>query len=697
MPQRRPVGRILSLLAVALLAAGAGVAVRATGVLRWLGRDTVDARFSIRGGQRPPHDVVIVGVDNDSLGDLPRYPFSRELHARVLENLHAAGARLIVYDVAFDRPTTTAADDALFEAARRSSPVIFATSLISPSGATQVLGGDANLASIGDRAAAANLLPDADGTLRHLLGQVNGLSSLALAAGEQLGVVRRRRQPIPRGAWIDYPGPPGTIKQISFARVLRNSFDRSAVRGKVVVVGATASLLQDLHDTPAGSPMSGPEVQAAAISTVLAGFPLRSASTLVGLLLIVLLASALPIAALRLGTLATALLALAIVLLWSLTAQLTFDAGVVVDYVDPLVALLLATVGTMLLCLWGERRERMRLRLLFASDSTALVEQILHHEGHGLLEPTAIVAGYELEQVIGRGGMGVVYRASQLALGRAVAVKLITPDRSRDPVFRERFKAESRIAASIEHANVIPVYEAGEDDGLLFIAMRLVDGLDLAELLRHEGSLQPPRALHAVKQLAAALDAAHARGLVHRDVKPANALATFDRPEHVYLTDFGVAKRAGDGAGITQVDQWIGTIDYLAPEQIRGERVSAAADVYALTGVLYHCLTGEVPFPRDSEVAKLWAHINAELPRPSEVRPELPSSLDAVIAHGMAKDVDARFASCLQLVEACEEALGMAATESRSRRDASAFVAPAIEPPARTSISEHRESDEISH
>jgi CHASE2 domain-containing sensor protein len=651
--------RVRGLLAVALLALAAGLAAHTGGFLGWLERDTVDARFSLRGPQRPPADLVVVGIDNDSLGVLPRYPFSRRLHARVIENLHRADARLIVYDIAFDRPTTPGADLALFEAARRAASVVFATSLISPSGATEVLGGNANLWEIGATAAAADLLPDGDGVLRHLLDQVNGLPTLAAAVAQRLHLHPDRR--LLRGGWIDFPGPPGTVRTLSFVQVLRNHFDPAAVRGKVVVVGATAPVLQDLHSTAAGSPMPGPEVQADAISTVLSGFPLRSPAGAMTVLLIALLALLVPLCGVRLGTLGVGLVGLGVFALWSLATQLAFDSGTVLDYSDPLFALLVATGGTIALGLWADGRERTRLRELFAADATAIVEGVLHPVGQRPLQPTAIIAGYRIEEVIGRGGMGVVYRASQLALDRQVAIKLITPERSHDPVFRERFQSESRIAASIEHPNVIPVYEAGEDDGLLFIAMRLVDGIDLAQLLGRQGALEVTRALRIVEQLAGALDAAHARGLVHRDVKPANVLVTFDEPEHVYLTDFGVAKHIGVGAGITRADQWVGTLDYLASEQIRGAAVDGSADIYALAGVLYHCLAGEVPFPRDNEPAKLWAHLNAPPPSPSLLESSLPAALDDVIARGMSKNPSERFATATELARACARALGVPA------------------------------------
>ena len=650
--------RILGLLVVGLLGATAGLAVHTAHLLGWLERGTVDARFSLRAGQPPPSDVVVVGIDNDSLGALPRYPFSRRLDARVLENLHAAGARLIVYDVSFDRPTTEGADEALFGAARRAAPVVFATSLISPSGATSVLGGNSNLAGIGDQAAAADLIPDQDGVLRHTLGEVNGLPTVAAAAGQRLiGHVAAAKQM--NGGWIDFRGPPGTVGALSFVQVLQNHFDHAAIRDKVVVVGATAAVLQDLHSTAVGSPMSGPEVQAEAISTVLNNFPLRSPSGVITGLLIVTLALFVPLASVRLGTLGACLSGLGILCVWSVATQLVFDSGTVLDYSDPLAALLLGTGGAVMLGMWVDGRERRRLRNLFAADAEGVVEQVLRAPGERPLEPTAIIAGYRIEEVIGRGGMGVVYRATQLALGRAVAIKLIATERSEDPVFRERFKSESRIASSIEHANVIPVYEAGEDDGLLFIAMRLVEGLDLGQLLALAGPLELERSARVIAEVAGALDAAHARGLVHRDVKPANVLLTVDRPEHAYLTDFGVAMQVGSLSDITRADQWVGTLDYLAPEQIRGEPLDARADIYALTGLLYHCLTGETPFPRDSEAATMWAHVSAPAPAPSSAMSGLPHELDDVIVRGMAKDPADRYVSAGDLARATALALGL--------------------------------------
>ena len=235
-------------------------------------------------------------------------------------------------------------------------------------------------------------------------------------------------------------------------------------------------------------------------------------------------------------------------------------------------------------------------------------------------------AGYRIEEVAGQGGMGVVYRARQLRPERLVALKVLAPELADDPAFRERFERESCVAASIEHPHVIPVYEVDEADGLLFIAMRYVDGPDLHRLV--VDGLGVERAMRIVDQVGRALDAAHARGLVHRDVKPANVLvAQADEQPHAYLTDFCVTKHVGAGGGPTRTGAFVGTVDYIAPEQVRGERVDARADVYSLAGVLYECLTGRVPYAYDAEVAKLWAHVNQPPPSVLEVA-RVPPGLD---------------------------------------------------------------------
>ncbi len=266
--------------------------------------------------------------------------------------------------------------------------------------------------------------------------------------------------------------------------------------------------------------------------------------------------------------------------------------------------------------------------------------------------------GYRIEAIVGRGGMGVVYRAYDPRLKRNVAVKLIAPELSDDARFRERFLAETELAASLEHPNVVPVHDAGEVDGQLYLVMRYVEGCELKTLLQKEGPLEPGRAIAVCGQVAAALDAAHARGLVHRDVKPSNVL--LDEHGHAYLSDFGLSRRLAD-EGSPGVDaRSVGTPDYASPEQIRGADVDGRGDVYALGCVIHECLTGQPPFPRSSELAVLFAHLEEPPPKPSESSPDLPGVIDAVIATAMAKSPDDRYVSCDELVEAARDALGLA-------------------------------------
>jgi predicted Ser/Thr protein kinase len=254
-------------------------------------------------------------------------------------------------------------------------------------------------------------------------------------------------------------------------------------------------------------------------------------------------------------------------------------------------------------------------------------------------------AGYEIEGVAGRGGMGVVYRARQLRPSRIVALKVVSPQFAADADFRERFARESEIAASIEHSNVIPVYDVGEESGLLYIAMRYVEGTDLAAMLVAEGRLAPRRAVEILVELTAALDAAHAHGLVHRDIKPGNVLiAQEGQRDHVYLTDFGLAKLAS-GAGQTRTGLFVGTLDHAAPEQIEGGQVDARTDVYASGCLLYQMLTGAVPFPHEHTAAIMMAHMSAQPRSVRELAPELPAELDAVIARAMAKKPADRYQS----------------------------------------------------
>jgi hypothetical protein len=267
-------------------------------------------------------------------------------------------------------------------------------------------------------------------------------------------------------------------------------------------------------------------------------------------------------------------------------------------------------------------------------------------------------AGYRIERRIGRGGMGILYLAHEPGLERRVALKLIAPEAAAEAVFARRFAEESKIAASIEHPNVVPIYAAGEELGVPFIAMRYVAGADLAKRLASEGRLGVAEAVELVGQIGNGLDAIHAAGLVHRDVKPANVLLGGDASApHAYITDFGVARNVTTESGLTQTGRFVGTLDYVAPEQISGDRVDARADVYALACLLFKLLTGEVPFPREGDAARLFAHLNDPPPAPSLYVPEVSMELDDVVARGMSKDPDERHPSAGDLGRAAQAAL----------------------------------------
>ena len=259
-------------------------------------------------------------------------------------------------------------------------------------------------------------------------------------------------------------------------------------------------------------------------------------------------------------------------------------------------------------------------------------------------------AGHRIDAVAGRGGMGVVYLATDLTLERPVALKLIAPGLAGDPAFRARFESECKLAAGIDHAHVVQIFHAGEERGLLYVTMRYVRGTDLRTLLGEEGRLPPARAVEIVAQVADALEAAHRRGLVHRDVKPANVLITTrDGAEHAFLTDFGVSKERSAESGLTKTGFAVGTADYMAPEQARGAAVDARADIYALGCVLYRALTGTVVYERDSDVEKMWAHIHDPPPALLEVRPELPRGLEVVLDRALAKRPEDRQPSASEL------------------------------------------------
>jgi len=264
-------------------------------------------------------------------------------------------------------------------------------------------------------------------------------------------------------------------------------------------------------------------------------------------------------------------------------------------------------------------------------------------------------AGYRIESVLGRGGMGAVYLATHERLNRRVALKVLVPELADDETFRTRFIRESQLAASLEHPNVIPIHDANEVNGVLYLAMRYVEGPNLRALIKERGHLAPERTLEIVGQVGGALDAAHRAGLVHRDVKPANILIG-ERGTHAYLCDFGLAKRTSS-EGVTRTGSFLGTVDYCAPEQIEGKAVDGRVDIYSLGGVLFHCLAGQPPYVRETEVAVIRAHIADPPPALSSVRPDLPRAVDGVIVTAMAKYPEVRYSTAADLTAALESAL----------------------------------------
>ena len=271
-----------------------------------------------------------------------------------------------------------------------------------------------------------------------------------------------------------------------------------------------------------------------------------------------------------------------------------------------------------------------------------------------MLDKGTKVAGYEIEGILGHGGMGVVYEARQLSLGRTVALKILAGTLGMDPSFKERFRHEGRIQAALDHPHIVTIFEAGEWDDSLFIAMRLVRGPNLKEMIIAR-ELEGARTLRILRPIAEALDSAHEAGLIHRDIKPQNILV--GSRDRAYLADFGLTKGIDD-AGLTQTGQFVGTIDYIAPEQIRGEQATNACDIYALSAVLYECLTGTVPYPKPSDAAVMYAHLSEPPPLVTDQRPELPPNLDEVICKAMDKDPAGRYATATGLIDEAERALG---------------------------------------
>jgi hypothetical protein len=290
-----------------------------------------------------------------------------------------------------------------------------------------------------------------------------------------------------------------------------------------------------------------------------------------------------------------------------------------------------------------------------------------------MLDKGTIVAAYRVDGVLGEGGMGTVYRATQLSLNRTIALKILSAALSEDAAFRERFRREGLLQAAIDHEHIVTVYEAGETEHGLFLAMRLIRGPTLKNMILAR-ELDAERSLRILRQVADALDAAHEVGLTHRDIKPQNILV--GARDHAYLADFGLTKSA-DEVRLTGTGQFIGTIDYVAPEQIQGEPAGVQSDVYALTGVLYECLTGGLAFARPTEAAVVFAHVTEPPPRASERAAGLPEAIDEVVARGMAKAPEDRYATAGELVRSAARALGIETAEATALRPPAPAAAPA--------------------
>lgn len=300
----------------------------------------------------------------------------------------------------------------------------------------------------------------------------------------------------------------------------------------------------------------------------------------------------------------------------------------------------------------------------------------------GVLPHGSQVGGYRIGPQLGRGGMGVVYKAHHIRLDRSAALKVLALQLAANDEFRQRFMRESQMAATLEHPNVVAVYDAGDDDGLLYLAMQYVAGTDLASVLELEGPLDLVRTASILAQVASALDAAHSRGLVHRDVKPANILLDVHR---AYLGDFGLTKRFDATGGFTGAGQLVGTVDYLAPEQIEGAKVDGRSDQYALACVAYQCLTGRPPHQKDSDVALMFAHVREEPEPVSMLREDVPLVTDQVMARGLNKDPARRYASCAEFVLDLAAELGAEVPDLPGQK-ASASVVVASDDPATRAI-----------
>jgi CHASE2 domain-containing sensor protein/tRNA A-37 threonylcarbamoyl transferase component Bud32 len=649
---RRVSRRVLSALLVLVSGTLCGVAVgEIDGPLE---RASVDWRYGLRGDHAPSREIVIVAIDDDTLRRLgERPPVSRRLQARVVDRLTRAGAAVIAYDLTLAGRTATDADaDSALVAALRGAPaaVVSVTNYDAAGTSLEPLAG---IASFGTTVRPASTLRDfgrREGTWVTFTPPMGALDGFPAAVAAQFR--RAGRVVPPRGALIDYAGPSLTYPRISFADVLSGRDATEDVRGRIVVVADTRAAGGDLHAVPVGGRMAGGELQANAIATALEGFPLREVSPAVSTLSMVGLAGLLGGLFLlpgrrreagverSLDPLVVVAAGIGLALAWALAAYLAFGAGAALDFMPGLAVIGAGTLVDWVLATRDERARYAMLRQRLAEGATELVEAVRRSGQTGVhRELHLAISGYALKDVIGRGGMGIVWLATHRRLGRDVALKVIDWRFHDDLDFRRRFMEEARVAAQISHPNVITVYNMDADGDILFIEMEVIEGRSLDGLLASL-STDLLRVVALMHRIAVAVDAVHAKGFVHCDVKPGNVMIGSADPDHPYLGDFGLAKRPGGPVLLN--GRWAGSSDYAAPEQSSGGDVGFPADIYAMGVMVFEALTGRLPFAHDDRDELPRLHREAPRPAVSQRNPMLPAALDEVVRRAMAIDPGAR-------------------------------------------------------
>lgn len=653
------------LMALAILVAPVtGLILWGTGAVQRVEIESEHWRFQLRGADPGAVSGVAVAMfDEATLEELgEQWPPPRSTHARVIDSLSRAGATVIAYDVAFTEPSARGADDdrALSDAARRAGNVVFAATKAAPDGGTETLawlpGGRDHLTRIGATAGYTGFQVNRDWPVSSIPGRWSGLDSFAVAAAAGAGATVPPSTFADGDAKIRFAGPAGTVRTVPVADLLAGRVDPALLRGRVVVVGTDLTTPSDRLATtaPGNDTLPGAEIHAQAVQNALDGSFMRQTGAPLDVLIILAMGLVVPAAGLALRRQVwAAVAAVAALAAFLAAAQAAFASGVIVPVIAPLIAFLISIGAWLVVSYMRADAERRDLRRRFAAADQAAVAQVLDGTQVGGEAAAELIApGYRLTEVLGRGSAGVVYRGEEMRTGRAAAVKVLAPEVAGDPGFRERFRREARVAAQLEHPNVLPVFDAGDDDEVLFMAMRLVEGPDLGTQLREQGPLAPREALRITDAVASALDAAHARGLVHRDVKPANVLVDQAAGGHVYLTDFGIARSDHEGT-ISRHGDVLGTAGYAAPEQIMGEPAGPAADVYGLAALLFAMLAGHAPYARDSAGASLSAALS-QPPPPVPGHPEL----DELMARALSRDPAARPASGADLARSARAAMG---------------------------------------